>query len=652
MTDVFISYKSEDRARVKPLVDAFEAQGLSVWWDLHIEGGAAWRASIQENLDTALCVVVIWSTHSVGQSGHFVQDEASRARRRGVYLPIAIDAVETPLGFGQDHALRLIAWRGDRGDPFFKDVLAAVRAIIAGGPRPVPTARAKSLGRPTVRSRRTLLLGAVGLAGVAGLVVFKAPARLCAAAGLSCPGLVAPAAANSVAVLPFANLSGDPGQDYFSDGLSEELIDTLARVKPLHVAARTSSFKFRGGKETGSAIGAALGVAYILDGSVRRDGAMVRVSAQLSDAKTGFERWSQTFDREMKDIFAVQSGIAQAVAEALKIQLLGADIASLNREGTLSPEAYDSYLRGRALLEAGGGEAQYREAVARFDAAIAADPRYAAAHAERAVALVYIANQFAPPDRMRPTDDEALASARRSVDLAPDLAQTQRILATTLIYTNHDFVSAQQVFARAKAASSGDATVLLDYGLFTCEMGDCHAGVAAMQRAIALDPLNPLACRTLGTALIAARRYPEAIAALRRALALSPRMVIAHAWIGDALMLQGKLAEAKAEYALEPLGWVRLTGQAMVLWRLGDKVGARSALKALTADGGDANAYQEAQIHAQWGEADSAFAALDIAIRLRDIGLLMLKVDPLIDPLRRDHRFAARLAQMGLAEKA
>ena len=142
MADVFISYKAEDRARVKPLVDAFEAAGLSVWWDVHIEGGAAWRAAIQDNLDTARCVVVIWSEHSVGRDGQFVHDEASRAHRRGVYLPIAIDRVDPPLGFGQEHVLRLIDWRGDPDDPFLKDVLASARSIIDGGPRARPSARA------------------------------------------------------------------------------------------------------------------------------------------------------------------------------------------------------------------------------------------------------------------------------------------------------------------------------------------------------------------------------------------------------------------------------------------------------------------------------------------------------------------------------
>jgi TolB-like protein/Tfp pilus assembly protein PilF len=496
------------------------------------------------------------------------------------------------------------------------------------------------------------MIAAAGLAIVAGLILFKAPARLCAATGAPCPALLTatPSPDNSVAVLPFANLSGDPKQDYFSDGLSEELIETLARIKPLHVAARTSSFKFKNSNQGGVAIGKALGVAYILDGSVRREGGMVRVSAQLSDAKTGFERWSQTYDRDAKDIFAVQSGIAQAVAEALKIQLLGADVASLNRDGTLSPEAYDAYLRGRALLEEGAGEADYRSALSRLDTAIAADPHFAAAHAERAVALVALANFYVAPRELRATYDEALVSARRAVDLAPELAQTQRVLASTLIYANHDINGAKLSFDRARAVGGGDARVLIDYGAFVCELGDCNAGVKDLRRAVSLDPLNPQAHKILAVALMGARQYPEAVAVLRHVLALSPRTDLIHQQIGIILIMQGHLAEAKAEFALEPTSWARLTGQAIAAKRLGDAVGAQAALKALIADGGDGNAYQEAQIYAQWGDLDRAFAALDTAIKLNDSGLLLLKVDPLFDPLRGDPRFAARLTKIGLSK--
>ena len=456
------------------------------------------------------------------------------------------------------------------------------------------------------------------------------------------------APANSLAVLPFANLSGDPGQDYFSDGLSEELISTLARLKPLHVVGRASSFHFKGSHEDSATIGARLGVAYLLDGSVRRSGELVRVSAELADAKTGYERWGATYDRDLKDIFAVQSGIAQAVAEALKVQLFGGDIAALSLNGTTSPEAYDAYLRGRKLLNDGAGETGYRAALARFDAAIAADPHYAAAYAGRATSLVYLANEFGTPNRLRDTYEQALASARQGVDLAPGLAATQTILAATLVYANHDFAGARQAFARAETEGAGDSAVLLGYGLFTCEMGDCNAGAAALRRAAALDPLNPQAYKTLGAALIGARHYPEAVAALRKALALSPNAAIVHGWIGDALMLQGDLVGATAEYAREPMTWARRTGQAMVLRRLGDDRGAQAALAALIAQDGDGSAYQEAQVYAQWGDRDRAFAALDSALRLNDPGLSMLKVDPLLDPLRADPRFTSRLARTGL----
>jgi tetratricopeptide (TPR) repeat protein len=413
------------------------------------------------------------------------------------------------------------------------------------------------------------------------------------------------------------------------------------------VVGRTSSFQFKGSREGSQAIGAKLGVTYLLDGSVRRAGPVVRVSAQLVDAKTGFERWSQTYDRDMKDIFSVQSGIAQAVAEALKIQLLGGDIAALSNGGTTSPEAYDAYLRGRRLYDQGGGEAGYRAALKLFDTAIAADPTFAAAHARRAGALLAIAIQFAGVDQLRDTYGEALASARRGAALAPNLSETQTALASVLTYGARDFAGARQAYARALALGGGDANVLLGYGQFNCRVADCAAGLVALKRAVALDPLNPHTVKTLGLAYIAVRRYPDAIDAMRRALALSPGTAIAHAAIGDCLLLQGQNEAAAREYALEPSSFVRLTGEAIVRHRQGDLAGANAALSALVAEGGDADAYQLAQVRAQWGDRDGAIAALNTAIRLRDAGVLQMKTDPLLDPLRTDPRFGAQLRSVG-----
>ncbi len=649
MTDIFVSYKAEDRARVKSLVNALVAEGLTVWWDVHIEGGAGWRETIQAKLDEAACVVVVWSALSVTGAGRFVQDEAARADRRGVLLPVAIDAVEAPLGFGGHHVISLVGWRGARRDPRYLKLLENVQAITArgGGSPRAPTVASAPQRRAGLKALSAM--AAIALVAGAGGVLAVFPAVTCATTGLRCAAnrheARAPPA-NSLAVLPFANLGGDPAQEYFSEGLAEELTSALARLGSIQVTGRTSSLKFKDSKDDSATIGAKLGVAYLLDGSVRRDGAVVRVSAQLVDTKSGFEHWSETYDRAAGKTLAVQSGIAKAVAEALKVQLLGADIVAISRGGTSDAKAYDDYLRGKSLFDAGGGESSYRAALAKFDSAIAADPKFAAAHAVRARTLLAIANRFAVPAQARSLYDAALASARRAVVLAPDLAETQTTLATSLLDASLDVPAAKAAYARAMSTGSGDADVLLGYGLFRCRIGDTKSGLVALERGVTLDPLNPRAFLALGYGLIAARKYPQAIAAMRRTLELNRNAGNAHAAIGDALVLEGRLIEAKSEYALEPESWARLTGQAIVLHHLRDVRGADTALTALIADGGDSGAYQEARINAQWGDRDRAIAALDAAFRSGDSGLLWMKSDPFMDPLRADPRFAARLTRL------
>src|SRR3954451_9230074 len=206
MSDVFVSYKAEDRPRVAPLVEALEADGLSVWWDTQIVAGSEWRKDIQDQLDAAKCVIVVWSKRSAGLEGRFVRDEANRAQRAGTYLPVRIDKVEPPLGFGEIHAISLQGWKGARADTRYKRVIEAARAIMAG-----ETPGILAPDGPGWLSRRTALAGggaaAVVVAGVGAWALLK-------------PGTAR--AADSIAVLPFANLSGDPKQDYFSDGIAEE----------------------------------------------------------------------------------------------------------------------------------------------------------------------------------------------------------------------------------------------------------------------------------------------------------------------------------------------------------------------------------------------------------------------------------------------
>lgn len=635
MADVFVSYSAEDRPRVRPLVDALTAEGLSVWWDVAIAPGTAWRASIERELDRAACVIVVWSRASAGPDGTFVQEEAARAQGRGVLLPVTLDGSKPPLGFGHRQTLSLAGWRGARGDRRFREVAAAAKTLVAEGSPPAAE-RAPSERRPRLVPIALAGLAVVSLA--AGLVWIGAShqGRLCWT--VACGPLASRPA--SLAVLPFENLSGDPAQAYVSDGLTEELISTLSRLNALRVIARTSAFEFRESHRNLAEIAAKLGVTWLLEGSVRRQGSLMRVSAALVDPATGLERWSATYDRDARDILAVQSGIAQSVAEALRLKLLGGDLAQQASGDTLSPEAYDAYLRGRALVLQAASEADLREALRLFGQAINADARFAKAYMGEASAFVLLADRYVPENQIETAHEAASTAAARAAALAPSLPAAQAMYASILVSAKRDFAGAARAFERVHAASSGNAQVLSDYGVFRCQMNHCAEGAAALRQAALLDPLNPAVFYELGNMLFYARDYEAAIDAFSRSLSMTPKLAFSHGIAAEALMLSGDISGARAELAQEPTRWLRLTGEAILRHRENDEQGARQALQGVIADGGDANAYEEAEIYAQWGDRTHAFASLEKSLRLKDAGTLYLAVDPLLDPLRNDRRFA------------
>ena len=370
MNEVFLSYKAEDRARLKPLVAALEADGCHVWWDAHIGGGTDWREEIQDHLDAARCVIVAWSERSVGHDGRFVRDEAGRAPRAHTYLPICIDAVEPPLGFGELQAIQLHGWKGNRKDPRYQALLAVVRARLGGeAPPPIPA----SLAPPRISRREAIAggigVGAIAVAGAGGWVLF---------------GGGEAKAATRIAVMPFANLSGDPAQAYFSDGIAEELRGALSRIG-LEVIGRTSSDAVRELDATKAA--AKLGVANILTGSVRRSPETIRIGAQLVGGDDGVERWAQSYDRAPGDTIKIQSDIAASVAEALSVALGMAARAALTLGGTSDSVAQDLFLKAQALRRQGDSEETCKSVLGLLDAAIARDPDYADAHVERSIAL-------------------------------------------------------------------------------------------------------------------------------------------------------------------------------------------------------------------------------------------------------------------------
>ena len=409
--------------------------------------------------------------------------------------------------------------------------------------------------------------------------------------------------------------------------------------------AQASASKFRDRQEDAVTIAAALGVAFLLDGSVRRAGNVVRVTADLVDGTTGFSRWSQMFERGLEDIFAVQSEIARTVASALAREVAPEDETATG--ATTSVDAYDAYLRGRALYDLSVDEASERAALAQFDKAIEIDPDYAAAHAARSRSLTAIANQYGEVDELAPLYAAAIAAARRAIELAPGLADAHSTLGFTLFQGQLDARAAREPFDRSRELGAGEATVLARFSLYCARTGREQDAADAMERALVLDKLNPLIHRAAGAIRYAARDWAGSMPPMRQALEMNPRLSRAHAAIAEALLMQGQAAEAREEYRKEPLEDVRLAGLAIVERRLGDAAAARQAMDDLVAHHGDRSLYQQAQVLAQWGELDAAIDALQRALRVGDSGLIYSRNDPFLDPLRDDPRFAQLLNAIG-----
>ena len=621
MSDVFVSYKAEDRARVEPLVERLEAEGLSVWWDARVSGGEAWRETIAENLEIARCVIVIWSKRSTGPEGRFVRDEASRAQRRNVYLPITIDKVEPPLGFGETQAMPLTSWKGDAADPRYRAISACVHSMLG---RQAPLTAAAPQPRVTRRAALAAGGGAVVIAaGAAGWMLFRPSG----------------AKANTIAVLPFANLSGDRSEDYFSDGMAEEVRAALAALGSFHVVARTSSEMLR----NADAITAArrLDVANVVTGSVRRSASTIRVNAQLVDGKDGLEQWSQSFDRPLGDVLQIQSDIAANVARALSVQLGGGSQTPTAIGGTNNPQAQDLLLQATASLGDDSNEGHLRR-IAQLTKATQLDPNYAQAFARLALENELWASTYASNSAEKDAGEaKALAAAQRAIELAPTLALGHSALG--VIYHNQLAMSrAIQETERSVTLPGADSPIFFNHALTVAQIGRQSEAERTAQQAISLDPLNAVARAVQARILFYGRRYPESLEAARRALLIKPQNALARSLIGWNLLMLNRFDEATRVLQTMPADdYRRIVGQAAIAVRLKRKDEALAAVDAIRKRYGDAANYQIAEIYAQIGDVDKGGAALEAAWAKRDSGLAAMQVDPFIDPLRNDPSYRA-----------
>lgn len=624
---VFVSYARADSARVQPIVEALAAEGCDVWWDGHIPGGASFAREIQAALTAAQAVVVVWSATSVDSD--WVRDEAAQGRDRGKLVPVRIDPVVAPLGFGQYQVIDLQGWPGDRAARSFRDLIGAIVRAGSGEATRREAAPMSPAARPLSR-RAFWIAGAAAPAVALGgwwLTRRTAPAR-------------------SIAVLPIVNLSGEPGQDLVADAVSEEVRSALARIPSLQVISRTSSEIFRRPQQDSAAIAARLGVAYLLEGTLQKVGNTLRIGAHLVRGADGFQTWSQTFDRPAANMLALQSDIAGQVASALRVKLLAA--AAMPPGGTRSAEAYQTYLKARRLYDERGDEASLRNAAALYEGALALDPAYADAQAGWARALIAVADQFATGETRRTLSDQGLAAAQAAVRLAPDSAEAQAALGFARM-GRLDVKGARRPYERAGKLGVGDADRLEGYGGYEARLGRSELALPALRRAVLLDPLNPSAHLTFGDGLYLARRPSESPVPLRRALELNRAITFAHSRLGDCQVLAGDLAAALVEYRAEPAALYRLTGLAIAFHRLGQAADAQTAMSDLIAQTGDNGLYQRAQVLAQWGRAAPCLDALENGFALKDAGLTRLLVDPMLDPVRHEKRFEHLLRLVGFA---
>jgi len=634
---IFLSYAHADAKRAQQLAAALTARGYTVWWDNLIEGGASFAKSIREALEAADAVVVLWSKTSI--ESDWVADEAAQGRDRKRLVPLSLDGSLPPLGFRQYQTIDLATWRGKAASPQVDRIDRAIgQAVGQSTGQSTGSGRMQSLAsEPTVDRRRALLI-----AGGAGIAVAGGGALLALRGDLFGDGI----RDRSIAVLPFKNISGDVAQAYLSDGLTEEVRAALARNPGLQVMAATSSNTVRDHQEGAIEIAGKLGVAHLLEGSVQRAGDTVRVAIDLTDGKSGFSIWSKRVDARLTDIFAFQTEIARTVSEALSVRMATEDPAP---GGTRNVMAYEAYLRGKALYNLSKDEATDRQAKALYENAIAADPDFALAHAALSRVLSSIGSAYASGAEIKPTFAAAIAQGRKAVELAPKLAEAHLALGYATFAGHLDIKNSRASYNAAYRYGRGSADNLLLYALYAVRARRPTEARAAIDRAVALDPLNPRTHRAAGIIGFATRDYAGAVTHFRRALELNPAMSNANAFLGMSLIEIGKLDEARALIAKEPSAMFRLTALAVLENRAGNQAAAQRAYDQLVTDVGDSALYQQAEVMAQFGRAGEALALLRKARAVGDPGLTAIASDPLLDPIAKDPRFLAFVREIGFA---
>jgi len=453
----------------------------------------------------------------------------------------------------------------------------------------------------------------------------------------------------SIAVLPFVNLSAEKEQEYFSDGMAEEILNALAQVDGLRVIGRTSSFSFKGRNDDLRTIGQKLGASNLLEGSVRKAGNRIRITAQLVEARGGSHLWSQAFDQDLTDVFAVQEEIARAVVAALKVKLLPGETPTAKERRAANPEVYSNYLLGLHAYNQMNPDG-WRRAVKAFEDAVALDPGYAPAWAGLGHAGYYLGGDIGgTATEVVEALTRALSAAEKAVALAPDLADGYTARARLRSHMKWDWAGAGADLERALALNPSDARAFRGYAYnVLVPLGRLPEAIAAARKGTELDPLSPNSWGVLGVALCYHGEMDAARNALTRSREFAPGYDYPAFWLAAVDLLEGQPAKALARYEQISSGGPRRTGVALAQHDLGHATESQAALEELIREDAGDSPFQIAEVYAWRRELNRAFEWLERAYALPDPGLIHVKANPLLRNVRGDPRYRALLEKMKL----
>ena len=660
---VFLSYASQDAEAAQRICETLRAAGIEVWLDQsELRGGDAWDRQIRQQIHDCRLFIALISAHTEARDeGYFrrewkfaVDRTHDMAERKTFLVPIAID--DTPeRGASVPDKFREVQWTRLPAGETSPSFVERVQRLLSTPMAEPPTPATKNAGAVAVGGRRRggavvparatwvrpALLGALSIVIVAGAYI--------TIERLVWSKRAAPVSAiseKSIAVLPFADLSEKHDQEYFADGMAEEIIDLLARVPELRVIGRISSFQFKGKTGDLRKIGQALGAAYIVEGSVRKSGDHVRVAAQLIDSRDGAHRWSQTYDRSMQDVLSVQEEIALGLVRALEVEV-ASTVFSQSPTTPQAAEANDSYLRGlhdRDRFDRQG----LSEAAAEFRHALEVDPGFAPAAEALALTLKDMATfAFVPPKTGYPQAQAAVAAALK---LDPKSALAHAVACVIDLQYEWDWSAASRECETAERLGPRQPYVPIAMAITRLPPGKWSEATYYIEAAGALNPLDPRVHEVAGVLYIHAGRLAEAEAALRRSLAISPTYARDRLYLATALVLEGRPHEAITEVQQETAPGGRDAGLVIAYHALHRDQEALATLARLKAEHGDDAAMLIAQACAFIGDNDQAFAWLERAYVQKDSKLYYLKGDPLTKGLEHDPRYGAMLRKMNLPE--